>query len=216
MTEYLTFRKFNSQEELMGLTELLDKNGIEYVVEDTSVSFDLTFSGNDAFNKDLRVKIKQTDFDHANDLLEGQAKYAITEIDNDNYLLEFTDEELLEILEKPDEWNSFDFIAAQKILKKRGVEITKDKIEELKRERLNELAQPEKGQPFWVVLGYIISLFGGILGIFIGWHLLSFKKTLPNGQRVYAYETAARKHGQKIFYFGIVCFLFWICIKIII
>lgn len=44
MTEYLTYRKFNSQEELMGLTELLDKNGIEYVVEDTSVSFDLTFS----------------------------------------------------------------------------------------------------------------------------------------------------------------------------
>jgi hypothetical protein len=67
----------------------------------------------------------------------------------------------------------------------------------------------------WIIVGYITAFLGGVLGIFIGWHLLSFKKTLPDGQRVYEYDTNARKHGQKILIIGIVCLTFGLCYKII-
>jgi hypothetical protein len=214
MNEYLTYRKFNSLEELSDLKDLFNKNKIEYIIEDTLPAVDLSFSGNNTFEKDIRIKIKSSDFDIADKLLEDLAGNMIGEIDKDNYLLEFTNEELLEIIEKPDEWSKSDFFVAQNILKNRGVDLTKEKIEDLKRERLNQLAQPEKGQTGWIVAGYIAAILGGFLGVFTGWHLLTFKKTLPNGQRVYEYDTTARNHGQKILIIGIVCLIFWICFTI--
>jgi hypothetical protein len=205
MNDYLTYKKSNSIDELAEIKNLLDNNNIENIIEESSSSVDLTFSGGNIFDKEIRLKIRPSDFEIADKLLEEQAKNAIYEIDQDHYLLEFTDQELLEIIGKPDEWSKTDFISAQKILKSRGVEISQEKIDHLKKERIATLSTPEKGNAGWIALGYITALLGGLLGIFIGWHLLSFKKTLPNGQRVYEYDINSRKHGQIILIIGIVC-----------
>jgi 5-bromo-4-chloroindolyl phosphate hydrolysis protein len=57
-------------------------------------------------------------------------------------------------------------------------------------------------QGTWVILGYISSLFGGVIGMFIGSILISAKKTLPDGRVVYVFNKGNRKHGKIILYLG--------------
>lgn len=117
MTEdkFLTFQKFNSFEDAVGLISLLKEHEVIVQIEDASPPVDITFSGNTLQNE-IRVKIKQSDFELANQILEIQAIEHIDHYTDDHYLYDFTDGELLEIIEKPDEWSKEDFLLSQKIL----------------------------------------------------------------------------------------------------
>jgi|ERR1051326_1164354 hypothetical protein len=61
---------------------------------------------------------------------------------------------------------------------------------------------PETRINTWVFIGYIVSLFGGLFGIFIATFLINAKKTLPGGQIIYAFNERSRKHGKIILYLG--------------
>ncbi|MDB5013033.1 MAG: hypothetical protein JWQ25_1235, partial [Daejeonella sp.] len=80
---------------------------------------------------------------------------------------------------------------------------------------IEELAKPEDSQKTWIIAGYIFSFLGGLLGIFIVWHLVSHKKTLPNGDSVYGYSVEDRKHGNRILIWGIIIFVISTTIRII-
>ncbi|HEY1872019.1 MAG TPA: hypothetical protein VGG71_13235 [Chitinophagaceae bacterium] len=54
----------------------------------------------------------------------------------------------------------------------------------------------------WVIIGYISSFFGGLLGIVIGSVLLTAKKALRDGQVLYVFNEPSRKHGRIILYLG--------------
>ena len=200
---YSIFRKFSTLEQATELKELLSKSGIDSELADNVPSVDITFSGNTLQNE-IEVRIKQTDFKKAEEILEKDAENLINEIDRDYYLFEFTDEELYEILLKSDEWNAFDYTLAQKILTERGKSIDKDLLNSLKNERLKDLAKPEENQTPWIIAGYIFAILGGFLGLIIGYFLWTSKKTLPNGQKVYSYSAKDRKHGKYIFYIGLI------------
>lgn len=70
-------------------------------------------------------------------------------------------------------------------------------------QRIEELAAPEEEHVAWVVFGYIAAVLGGLLGFIIGLSLMRNRKTLPNGERVYAYSEANRKHGRTIVYIAV-------------
>ena len=55
-----------------------------------------------------------------------KAEKEIEVIDDDYYLLSFSDDELIDVVSKSDEWNKFDVSLAKKLLKERGNEITND------------------------------------------------------------------------------------------
>src|SRR5690606_8199742 len=116
----------------------------------------------------------------------------------------FSNEELYEILLKSDEWNAFDYTLAQKILIHRGKSIDKELLNTLKKERLKDLAKPEGNQKSWIIGGYIFSIFGGLLGLIIGYFLWTSNKTLPNGQKVFSYSENDRRHGKYIFFIGLI------------
>ena len=207
--EFLIFQKFNTESQAEDFGSLLNVNRIEFLIENISINFDPILSNNE-FGKEYCVKIKKDDFEKANDILREKAKTEINEVQDDYYLLSFTDEELIDVIEKSDEWNKFDVELAQKLLKERGNEITTEQISELKKQRIIELSKPEEGQNVYIIIGYVCALLGGLLGIFIGWHLTTYKKTLPNGNRIYAYSENDRKQGNRILILGIVCIVFWI------
>jgi hypothetical protein len=211
--ELFTFQKFSDKASALQLGDLFYRNKIEFTIEDTSSSFEPTFNTNE-LDKEYRLKIRRTDFDKASKLLLQISQTDLDSIDKSHYLYEFTDEELLEIIQKPDEWSSLDFLLAQKILKEKGKEVKIETIEALKKERLKELAAPESSQRGWIIAGYISAALGGLLGLFIGWHLLSHKKTLPNGERVYSYPISDRKNGNNIFLLGILSVIFWISVRL--
>ncbi|MEM9833348.1 MAG: hypothetical protein AAF944_22135 [Bacteroidota bacterium] len=210
--KFLTFRRFNQEESPNGLIKVLEANDISYIVEDSSPSFDVTFSGS-TFDKEVHIKIKPVDFEIAEKLLLADVQATIDQLPPDYYLLNFTNEELIEVLMKPDKWSATDYKLSQEILKERGKVIDDELINTLKKKRNEELSEPEKSQRAWIYAGYLFSLLGGILGIFIGWHLMTFKKTLPNGHRVYGYVNSDRKHGKVILILGFVFTILWLIVR---
>ncbi|WP_298955517.1 hypothetical protein [uncultured Nonlabens sp.] len=214
-SNYSIFRSFPTLQQATELKELLSKNGIETELADNVPPVDVTFSGNTLQSK-IEVRIKQSDFEKAEQILEKETGNLINEIGRDYYLFEFTNEELYEVLLKSDEWNTFDYALAQKILRERGKSIDKDLLDSLKKERLKQLAEPEKNQKPWIISGYIFSFLGGFLGLIIGYSLMTSKRALPNGQKVYSYSTNDRKHGRFIFYIGLVILPIAILLKIFI
>jgi hypothetical protein len=213
--EFITYQKFNDLALANELAALLEQHNINYLVDEDSLTFNPSFALNDELSKNYAVKINANDFEQVNELLKQQASENIGEVEKDYYLFSFTDDELKDVVVKADEWNAFDVQLARKLLSERGKAVSDSEIADLEEKRIEALKEPEPSQLTWVILGYIIAIaslvmpfFISIIGLFIGWHLSSYKKTLPNGERVYAYNEADRKHGKRIFYIGIIVFLF--------
>ena len=201
--QFLTYQRFNDRHDATELAGLLDQHQVAYQLEDHSPGFDATFA-NTGLGKEYRVKLRQADFARADALQLEIANKLIAGVDKDHYLFGFSDEELTEVVLKRDEWSKFDFLLAQKILKDRGREINPDAIAALSRQRLAELAKPEESRTRWIIVGYVLAVLGGLLGVFVGIHLLTHKRTLPNGDRVVAYSAADRQHGRRITILGLV------------
>ena len=173
--DFLTYKKFTYKGEATELADLLNANNIENLFEDTSAVFDLTFTDNE-LKKEYRVKLKPSDFGKADKLLYDISAKEINEVDKDYYVFQFSNEELIDILTRSDEWSPFNYLLAQKILKDRGQEVNEQLLETLKEKRNKELAQPDENKNSGIITGYVLSFLGGVLGIFIGWSLLSTKK----------------------------------------
>ena len=208
----LVYKRFYEPELVNELTEILKTNGIEFEVTESSESLDSLY-GDKNFSKQYFVKINGADFERVESILLNLSDKDLDTADKDHYLFGFTDEELLEIISKPDEWNKFDYQLSKKILKERGKEIDQETIDLLKKQRLNDLAKPEEGQKIWIYVGYVFALLGGLIGVVIGWHLSTYRKTLPNGQQVYGYKQADRKHGRRIWILGIIMFIIALTIR---
>ena len=93
------------------------KLNIDFKVEDSDKLFDPFFITPD---RDINIKLKPADFTVAQKELENYYGYQADQADSGYYLYEFTNEELYEIIEKPDEWGDFDYQIALKILEKKG------------------------------------------------------------------------------------------------
>ncbi len=203
--EYSIFRKYSTLDQAKQLESLLSEESIESIIADNAPTIDSTF-GASPLNNEIEIRIKQIDFEKAEKILEKQAQNLITEVANDYYLFEFTNEELYEILLKSDEWSEFDYILSQQILRDRGKSVNTELLNSLKTERFKQLSKPEENQKSWIFAGYFFSIIGGMLGLIIGYFLWTSKKTLPNGQKVYSYSEKDRKQGKYIFYIGLVVF----------
>jgi hypothetical protein len=201
-TELITYKKFNDIALANDLAEVLQQHSIDHRVEEQFTSFNPTFYA-DETAKDYAVKISADDFLKVNEILKAEESQSVAAAETDHYLYDFTNEELTDLVSKPDEWSQFDNLLALKILKERGVNITDQTLAQLNSTRLEELKAPEKPQGTWIVFGYFFAILGGLLGTFIGWHLLTHKKTLPNGERVFNYSEADRAHGKIILYLSV-------------
>jgi len=203
-SDFLTFQQFDDAALAEDLTDLLTTNNIPCEVEEAPITVNPLTAINTEVKTSYSIKISPDDFNRVSQLLKERESQFVDDVDKDYYLFTFTDDELMEILEKPDEWSSFDYVLAKKILEERGIAVDQQRLTELKNERIEELSIPEKSQSSWIIIGYICAFLGGVLGIFIGWHLSSAKKTLPDGEQIYSYTLEDRKHGRIIFYLSLV------------
>jgi hypothetical protein len=201
---FITYQKFNEISLANELAEQLDNHHIQNQIVEESRTFDPGFAFNDTLQRDWAVKIKEHDFEKVNQFLKQDEAADITKIGKDYYLFAFSDDELMEVITKADEWSPFDFVLARKILADRGKPVSDQAVKAINQKRIHDLKAPDAPQTSWIIIGYICALAGGLLGIFIGWFLTTYKKTLPNGERVYEYSENDRKQGRRIFYIGIV------------
>jgi hypothetical protein len=199
--ELRTFQSFFTIDEAQEFATFLKEEGIDSIIE-KDATLDSIIAG-ESSDKKFHLKIQASDFGKVDLILENYAEKSLNHVGDDHYLFSFTNEELFEILKKPDEWSKQDFLLAKQILKQRGNEVSDEFTDKLKQKRLENLSQPEKGMNIWVVAGYISSLFGGLFGILIGSALSSAKKTLPDGQIIYLFDEQSRTHGKVIMKLGI-------------
>lgn len=202
---FLTFKRFNDKGIADVLVERLKLFNIVYEVEDSDKFFDPSFARNE-LQREIHIKLQPQDFSVAQRELDNYYREQISTVDKDYYLFDFSDEELREILIRPDEWGDFDNQLAQYILKERGKEIQPQVVEKLKEQRNDYLARPSVSAGVWIPLGYVFSVLGGFIGIFIGWHLLKSKKTLPDGRSVFTFRESDRTNGKIIFIVGCIVF----------
>lgn len=202
MDEAAPFRTFRTPEEAQALASDLELLGFAPIIEDSRNYISSAFVG--ASPEYFSVKLPPEEFLRAEAAMEEQAEKELAEVGEDHYLFSFTDGELLDVVYKPDEWNAFDRRLARRILTDRGVAFGTAEDETIREARLDVLAAPAPSQVTWVVVGYVLAVLGGVLGVFIGHHLATTKKTLPNGERVYTYRPEDRAHGMRIFFLGLV------------
>lgn len=207
--ESAIYKKFKSAEEALELLGMLKEADIDYAIENLAPPVDITFTGGNQLEDKIAIKLKLADFEKADHLLRENASESIHLIDKNHYLFDFSDVELIEILKNYDQWSMTDYLLAQKILEERGIDISDEQTQELKDKRIAEFSQPEKGHRGWLIFGFVSAILGGILGIFIGYHHFSFKKTIPTGEKVYAYDSETRSTGFCIFYIGVFAFIIW-------
>jgi hypothetical protein len=204
--ELVTFQLFHSRSVAEEMGAWLEREGIPYEIVENKKYFDPSF----AFNKvdpEINLKLLAEDFTRARNVLEGVYAKQLEEVDPNYYLFRFKDEELMDIIRKPDEWGIFDHALARKILSDRGVVVPNIDEQEVLKTRLDELRKPESVEPAWIGLGYMAALAGGFFGILMGWLFAYMKKTLPNGERVYVYREEDRVHGRRIMNIGLVVFV---------
>ncbi len=204
----IVYQTFSSKELAIELTNLLSENNIIFKTEVFNATFDSAFTNNS--NKDYVVKINPSDFEKVDALLLESMKDEINNVNEDYYLLQFSNEELFDLLRRRDEWSQFDVLLAKKILQSKNIEFSIEQENKIKAERLAELSKPKELSKSYYYSGIIFSFFGGFLGLLIGLDILTSKKTLPNGNKVHVYSLNDRKKGKEIIYiffiFGLIVF----------
>jgi hypothetical protein len=206
--KYLTFRKFNSILEVEEILDILKQNEISFELEDNSQITPSIIVG-ETSAADFRLKLKAADFEKGDRIINSFVENSIGTIEDDYYLLSFSDDELLEVINKRDEWSHYDYNVAKIELKKRGLEINEKLENAIRQTRLNELKHKEKGSVIWIVFGYLSAFLGGLLGIVIGFNFWKSKLTLPTGERVPVYNEETRTNGMYITILGIFMFTFY-------
>jgi hypothetical protein len=203
--KFLTFKRLNDEAAADDLTQHLKEFDIPFIIEDTDKFFDPTFA-RDPMQRDIFIKLHPQDFVKAQQRLDEYYKGLIKNINSDYYLFGFTNDELIDILAKPDEWGDFDRQLSEQILKNRGVAIAAEQLAALKNKRHDELSKPASSGNNWVVVGSLMLCLGGFVAMFVGWHLYKSKKTLPDGSSIYIFNEADRQKGKLIFILASIVF----------
>lgn len=211
----LPFQNFQDEILANDFAEKLKENDIYCEVAKSPQFLDSNIIGS-ASSPGFIIKIRSEDFEKAHIALGNHFETMIEEADKDYYLFNFSDIELLEIIRNQDEWGYFDYQLARKILMEKGLFPDADTIVQWKDERKKVLSKPEKNGDFIYIVGYVLivagvflsrnmlrgesSVFpvGFLLSIFLGNHLIVDKKVLPNGETVFSYSAAVRRHGKAI------------------
>jgi hypothetical protein len=197
MKEFVPFQSFFTEAEAAPIIEILKERGIEYKIEKLKELLDPTITGHIVQNK-IFLLLQTHDFPKANEALDDAIMKNIRSLDSDYYLFSFSNDELHEIIHKPDEWSRQDFLIARKILSDRGINVDDAAITSIKRERIRELAVQERGDLFWISVGYVMAIIGGLLSLVIALPFILARKTLPDGSRMFIYDTVTRRHGRNI------------------
>ncbi|MFY7815806.1 MAG: hypothetical protein ACOVRK_11545 [Chryseobacterium taeanense] len=211
--ELSVYRKFIYKDDALELAKILEENYFVYELTDNSSKLDANFGG-DINTKQYELKIRKDDFIEVEKIEEDLVKNDLENVEKSYHLFDYSDEELIEIVTKKDEWNKFDYLLAQKILKERGKEINPELLNVINKQRIESLSVQEESPVWLIIIGYVSAFFAGFLGIFIGGYLMYYKKALPNGDRIYGFNRNDRSHGQNILIISAIAFFVWIGFKL--
>jgi len=204
-SSFVNYRSYNDKAIALSVFERLSAAGLAVKWDDSEKQFDVFFSYNE-FSNIYYIKLKQEDFKKADELLQAAILERGEIPEQDYYLYSFTNDELTDILKKPEEWSEFDIVWSKRILEQRGVTVNDEEIAEHRNEILTELRKPWKADKIWILAAIVLLIYGYcffhiiIIGcaFFMGLYITSSKKTLPGGERVIAFSPTDRLIGKIV------------------
>ncbi|HLK29284.1 MAG TPA: hypothetical protein VKT28_11955 [Puia sp.] len=191
----LTYTRFNSSEDSEYLVELLKKNNIPYELVHERNQLDNVYFG-EALDQLYALKIPADQFNQLNQILADEAKIDFNKSGFAHYFSEFSKEELIDILNSPNDWNAYDKEIAKLCLEKNY------QINDTAALNYVDSYTPENISLPWLIVGYLFSF--SIVGLIAGSIVRTSKKTLANGKSVFMYNDSTRQHALIIFIIGIV------------
>lgn len=152
------------------------------------------------------MKLPPAQFDEVKKLEEKESEEQLKNVNPDYYLFQFSNDELKDVLMKPDEWNFFDQLLARKLLLERNVAL--DALPgPVNLHEVDRSYSPTNLQLPWVLLGYVCALFLPHWGIAMGTGLLIARRTLKDGRKVNMYDQQSRNHGWAMIVIGVLVLL---------
>ncbi len=122
--DFQTFQTFYNKEEAQPLIDFFEENNIRCRFEANYDVFHLNadqieLTLGEPVENEWALRISSGDFEKANELLQKEAE-KVTEIPEEHYIHQFDNNELKDMIQKPDEWSRQDVHLARLLLKKRG------------------------------------------------------------------------------------------------
>lgn len=204
MNNYTLSKTFSFKEEANGFVDLLKRQNIDYKVEkiDQNMIPYLAASAPEGYGLFILN-------DHISKLEEVIGQSIGEENLAEHPLQVMSDEELIDILKKQDEWSIEDILVTRRLLEERKIEISETEIKAFNEERLIELQKQKSGGSLTKILAVLFPVIGlaglGILGIIgtviyvfsygMAFNYLFDYRKLPNGQKVKTYNSKTRAFG---------------------
>jgi hypothetical protein len=221
-----TYQEFHSAADAKPLISILKSNGVVHEVEVPKQIMDNVMGGN-PLSPTVFIKLRLEDFKRVNKLVEDDMLRLIQDGKVDlkaHFLQEAPDEELIDVLRKPDEWSIDTVVIARHLLHLRGVELSQEHIEALQQERLKMTQEPKKGSDGWILALFLLSSGGWVFVSFslaaylatfatclgMGYYFWKDITTGPNGERYLTFDQTTRNRGRIIMILTLISnALFW-------
>jgi len=220
MDKLLVFKTYAHHQAAEQAAALLRERGIEAEASREARVLDSVYIGQQ-FNDPYLLYIPGKDFERANVILEENMVIRLDEVDPGYELLSFSDEELIDVMRKKEEWGAYNYKLAEALLQQRDVPIPQMDIVWAQVESLKEKEKPVSSGMRLLLLGYasalggtilgfmrggnaVFTLFPGLLAFFIGWHLAYSRLTLSDGKQTYYFNNSTRLHGVFLFWLSVI------------
>lgn len=204
--KYEFFRDFFLLEQAEGIVELLKEAKIPFKLDKSETIIDEAIVGNSLTPK-IVLRLPKEYFQQANELIKQSLVLSYEDIDN-HYLNQLEQKELEAILKKPDEWSVEDVIAAQQILKSRGVDYSDGEVKYLQEKRLKEIRKGKTESLGVMGISYLIvilissffSLYFILAGLGIAWYYWKDTTIDATGFKFHSFDATTRKLGRIAFW----------------
>lgn len=112
---FQTFQKFNDPRLATVIANKLREARIECFIENKTSYVPPIIIGTSS-EPPISLKVKTSDFNRANQVLEEYYQPKLNDVDPDYYLLSFSSQELVDVITNPNKWGHFDRALAKKLL----------------------------------------------------------------------------------------------------
>jgi len=157
---FIPFRTLDDWQHVQYYVEIFKKMKIKFELEEYTKNMNVLSSF--LTEKEFMIKVHQDDFEKADESVLQATD--ISDIDLDYYLYDFTDEELMEVLNKPYEWGEIDRKLAHKRLVDKGYDIKKLNNKKKIQEYVEQLVREHEENEKFVEKEIEKKIIGGLIG----------------------------------------------------
>jgi len=205
MQSPVPLRDYSDSYEAEKDAELLEAHGIACLVKHEYETFNPAFTLKASLNA-VHLLVDPASHGDAARVLDLRRTRAPS---MESVLATWSDEELMAVAARPDEWHAGTVAAAEILLDRRGVRLTDETGAENARRRATVTRSGQHGDPVWLTVGLLLAVAGGLGGILMGLGYRLLTQTDADGTTFPVYDRRTRGIGNWMVGLGTVSAVVW-------